>query len=137
MKELNIAAVPEMLEEVTEFINAELCAVDCPVKAKTQIDIAVDEIFSNIAYYAYAPNKDNATVRFESVEEPPAAVITFIDRGKPYNPLTRPDPDITLPADQRKPGGLGIYMVKNSMDSVEYEYRDGQNILSIKKSWVN
>jgi len=104
------------------------------MKAQMQIDIAIDELFSNIAYYAYNPDVGPATVRVEVVEDPMAVVITFIDNGVPYDPLAREDPDTTLSAEERDLGGLGIYMVKKSMDEVTYEYKDGQNILKIKKN---
>ena len=103
------------------------------MKAQMQIDIAIDELFSNIARYAYNPDVGPATVRVEVQENPMAVVITFIDKGVPYDPLKKEDPDVTLSAEERDIGGLGIYMVKKSMDEVLYEYRDGQNILKIKK----
>jgi len=133
MKELTIAATVENIAAVTDFVNAQLEALDCPVKAQMQIDIAIDELFGNIAHYAYHPEVGNATVRVEVTEEPLAVIITFIDGGVPYDPLKAADPDITLTAEDRQLGGLGIYMVKKSMDEISYEYRDGKNILSIKK----
>ena len=133
MKELTIAATVENIETVTDFVNEQLEALDCPVKAQMQIDIAIDELFGNIAHYAYNPETGNATVRVEVINEPLSVVITFIDKGVPYDPLKNEDPDITLSAEERSIGGLGIYMVKKSMDEITYTYKDGQNILSIKK----
>ena len=133
MKELTIAATVENIEAVTAFVDEQLEALDCPVKAQMQIDIAIDELFSNIAYYAYNPDIGPATVRVEVQQEPLAVVISFIDHGVPYDPLTKKDPDTTLSAEERDIGGLGIYMVKKSMDAVTYEYKNGQNILTIKK----
>jgi len=133
MKELTIAATVGNIGAVTEFVNEQLEALDCPVKAQLQIDIAIDELFGNIAHYAYNPDVGDATVRVEVTEEPLAVIITFIDGGVPYDPLKAADPDISLSADQRQIGGLGIYMVKKSMDEITYEYKDGKNILSIKK----
>lgn len=133
MKELTIAATVENIGTVTEFVNEQLEALDCPMKAQMQIDIAIDELFGNIAHYAYNPDVGNATVQVEVTEEPLAVIITFIDGGVPYDPLKAADPDITLSADQRQIGGLGIYMVKKAMDEITYEYKDGKNILSIKK----
>jgi anti-sigma regulatory factor (Ser/Thr protein kinase) len=98
-----------------------------------QINIAIDELFSNIAHYAYNPETGDATVRVEVIEDPMAVIITFIDNGVPYDPLKQKDPDTTLPAEERELGGLGIYMVKKTMDDITYEYKDGKNILSIKK----
>ena len=133
MKELTIAATVENIEAVTDFVNEQLEAIDCPMKAQMQIDIAIDELFSNIAHYAYNPEVGDATVRVEVTEDPLAVVITFIDNGVPYDPLAKADPDTTLSAEEREIGGLGIYMVKKSMDDVTYEYKDGHNILKIKK----
>ena len=133
MKEITLTATLENIEVVTKFVDEQLEELDCPMKAQMQIDIAIDELFSNIARYAYAPNVGEATVRVESSDDPLTVIITFIDKGVPYNPLEKEDPDTTLSADERQIGGLGIYMVKKSMDSMEYEYRNGQNILSIKK----
>ena len=134
MKELNIAATVENIETVTDFVNEQLEALDCPMKAQMQIDIAIDELFGNIAHYAYNPKIGKATVRVEVTEDPLAVVITFIDNGVPYDPLAKEDPDTTLSAEEREIGGLGIYMVKKSMDDITYEYKDGQNILAIKKN---
>ena len=134
MKELTITATVENIEVVTDFVNEQLEAFDCPMKAQIQIDIAIDELFGNIAHYAYDPEVGDATVRVEVVEDPLAVVITFIDKGVPYDPLAKADPDITLSAEDREVGGLGIFMVKKSMDEITYEYKDGQNILAIKKS---
>ena len=133
MKELNIAATVENIETVTDFVNEQLEALDCPMKAQMQIDIAIDELFGNIAHYAYNPEIGKATVRVEVIEDPLAVVITFIDKGVPYDPLAKADPNTTLSAEEREIGGLGIFMVKKTMDEIAYEYKDGQNILTIKK----
>ena len=133
MKELTVEAKTTNIEAVTDFVNEQLEALDCPMKAQMQIDIAIDELFGNIAHYAYNPEIGKATVRVEVIEDPLAVTITFIDNGVPYDPLAKADPDITLSAEERGIGGLGIYMVKKSMDDIIYEYKDGQNILKIKK----
>ena len=134
MKELNITATVENIEVVTDFVNEQLEALDCPMKAQMQIDIAIDELFGNIAHYAYNPEVGDATVRVEVTEDPLAVIITFIDKGVPYDPLAKADPNITLSAEERAIGGLGIFMVKKTMDDITYEYKDGQNILKIKKN---
>ena len=134
MKELNIAATIENIGTVTDFVDEQLEKYDCPVKAQMQINIAIDELFGNIAHYAYNPQVGHATVRVEVIEDPLSVTITFIDNGVPYDPLKKSDPDTTLSADDREIGGLGIYMVKKSMDDITYEYKDGQNILRIKKN---
>jgi len=133
MKELTIAATVENIEVVTDFVNEQLEALECPMKAQMQIDIAIDELFGNIAHYAYDPDVGEATVRVEVTENPMAVIITFIDKGIPYDPLKQADPNTSLPAEERELGGLGIFMVKKSMDEITYTYKDGQNILAIKK----
>ena len=132
--ELEIEASRENLPEVMNFVSRNLQAVNCPPKACMQIDIAVEEIFTNIANYAYAPDKGNAKVRVDVTEDPVTVTITFIDHGKPYDPLAKEDPDVTLSAEEREIGGLGIFMTKQVMDDVTYEYKDGSNILTLKKS---
>lgn len=134
MKEITLNATVDNVEKVTEFVNEQLERIGCPAKAIAQIDIAIDELFSNIAYYAYSPEVGPATVRVDVEEDPVSVTITFMDRGVPFNPLKKADPDTSLSAEERKIGGLGIFMVKKTMDAVDYEYLDGKNILRIKKS---
>lgn len=134
MKELKVEATIENIPKVTDFVDEQLEAFDCPIKAQTQIDIAIDELFSNIVHYAYNSEIGSVTVRVEVQEEPLAVVITFIDDGVQYDPLAKEDPDTTLSAEERDIGGLGIYIVKKSMDDISYEYKNGQNILTIKKN---
>lgn len=133
MKELTVDAAVENIEVVTDFVNEELEKLDCPLKARRQIDVAIDELFGNIARYAYSPDVGKATVRFSVEEDPLEVTITFIDNGIPFNPLEKSNPDTHLSAEERPIGGLGIFLVKKSMDLVEYEYKNGQNILKIKK----
>ena len=132
MKELTVQAITENIAAVTEFIDRELEALDCSVRTQMQIDIAIDELFGNIAHYAYGQEVGNATVQFDTEDER-TAVITFIDSGKPYNPLEAEEPDITLSAEERKIGGLGIFLVKKTMDDIRYRYEEGKNVLEIRK----
>lgn len=134
MKELTIDATIDNVAAVTTFVDEQLEKLDCPMKTQMQVDIAIDELFGNIANYAYNPEVGAATVRVEVTENPLAVVITFIDNGVPYDPLAKADPDVTLSAEEREIGGLGIYMVKKTMDDVSYEYKDGKNILKIRKN---
>lgn len=134
MKELTINATIDNVAAVTEFVDEQLEQLDCPMKTQMQVDIAIDELFGNIANYAYDPKVGAATVRVEVIENPLAVVITFIDNGVPYDPLAKSDPDVTLSAEERETGGLGIYLVKKSMDEISYEYKNGQNILKIRKN---
>ncbi|MBO5994308.1 MAG: SpoIIE family protein phosphatase [Firmicutes bacterium] len=133
MKELTLEATINNIPTVTDFVNGELEALGCPLKVQMQIDVAIDELFGNIAQYAYDPQTGPATVRVEVEEEPMAVIITFIDHGKPYDPLASDDPDISLGVDERAIGGLGVFLVKKTMDDVTYEYKNGQNILRIRK----
>lgn len=133
MKTLTVPATLEQLETIQSFIAAELEAAECPAKAEMQIQIAVEEIYVNIAHYAYHPEVGEATVCCAVGGTPLQVTIQFLDHGKPFNPLAKEDADITLSADERQIGGLGILMVKKSMDQVDYAYEDGKNILTIKK----
>lgn len=133
MAELTLKASVGNLDQVLAFVDAELEKLDCSIKAQMQIDVAVEELFVNIASYAYVPGEGDATIRVETIPETHEVAITFLDSGVPYDPLAKPDPDVTLSAEERQIGGLGIFMVKKSMDDMKYEYRDGQNILMIVK----
>ena len=134
MDKITIEAKVDNLNEVLAFVDEKLEANDCPMKVQMQIDVAVEEIFVNIASYAYNPEIGPATISCEVSEDPLEVTISFMDSGVPYDPLAKEDPDVTLSAEERQIGGLGIYMVKKSMDNVSYEYKDGQNIFTIKKS---
>ena len=131
--ELEIEANTANLQNVLDFVASHLEAADCPMKSKMQLDLAVEEIFVNIANYAYAPGSGKATVRVEVSKDPVAVTITFVDKGIPYDPLKKADPDVTLSAEERQIGGLGIFLTKKIMDDVSYEYKNGQNILTMKK----
>ncbi len=131
--EITLEATVDNIERVTDFVNAELKKLSCPAKAMLQLDIAVDELFGNIVRYAYRPEVGPATVRISVCEDPMAVNVVFIDQGRPYDPLKNEDPDVTKGLDEREIGGLGIFIVKNSMDQISYSYKNGQNILRIKK----
>ena len=131
--ELEIEALPEKLSEVIAFVTKNMRNVNCPPKAAMQIDLAVEEIFINIASYAYKPETGKAVVRVEVDDDPITVIITFIDNGVPYDPLAKEDPDTTLSAEDREIGGLGIFMTKKAMDEISYEYKEGKNILTLKK----
>ena len=132
-RELTLEARLENIPAVAEFVDGALEALGCPMKAKAQLGVAVDEIFSNIARYAYAPGTGAATVRVEALEGPRAVELTFTDSGAAYDPLAREDPDTGAPIEERAPGGLGVYIVKKTMDAMSYERADGRNILRVKK----
>ena len=131
--ELTVEATLDNLTLVTAFLEEHLEEADCPLKAQMQVGIAAEEIYVNIAHYAYTPETGMATVRLELPDDSPFITLSFIDSGVPFDPLKKPDPDVSLPAEEREIGGLGIYMTKKVMDNAQYEYRDGQNILTLKK----
>ncbi len=133
MKELDIEALTDNLDQVLSFVDEQLEAADCSMKIQMQIDLAVEEIFVNIAHYAYNPETGPATVRVEVKPDGSAVTITFIDHGIPYDPLAKEDPDVTLGSKDRSIGGLGIFLVKKTMDDIHYEYINGSNILTIQK----
>ena len=121
------------LPSVLAFLEQKLEEAGCPLKARTQIALAAEEVFVNIASYAYAPLSGTASVRIACPDDPKRAVLSFCDRGVPFDPLKAEDPDVTLPAEQREIGGLGIFMTKKTMDELYYEYRNGQNRLTLVK----
>ena len=133
MQALSILAVPNNLPQVLDFVDKNLISVGCGASVQLQLDVAVEEIFVNIASYAYSTEAGSAVVCVEASPDPASVTITFMDRGVPYNPLENPDPDISLPLRDRKRGGLGIFMAKQYMDDIAYQYKDGQNILTLKK----
>ncbi len=132
-EELELEATKENLGQVLGFLDAHLERRGCPVKVQAQLDIAVEEIFVNIASYAYGDKPGRAVIRMQESHDPEGVFVTFMDEGIPFDPLARPDPDVTLAAGDRSIGGLGIYIVKKSMDDMQYRYEDNRNILTITK----
>ncbi len=162
-KELNIDADVQKLEEVLGFVDEILEEQDCFPKVQLQLDIAVEEIYVNIANYAYPGGMGKADITVEIGDakellkdwrdpeatffsaageaseavdalEGPIIILTFVDSGIPYDPLKKPDPDVTLSAEDRAIGGLGIFMVKKSMDLLQYKRMDEKNVFSLVKS---
>ena len=123
----------ENIPSVTAFIDGQLEALDCSMKAQMQIDVAIDELFSNIARYAYPDGPGKATVGIEFDEENRMCSVVFSDEGIPFDPLAQQAPDTSLPLMDRPVGGLGIFLVKKTMDAVEYRHENGRNILTIRK----
>ena len=131
--EIKLEAEKEKLPDVIAFADAHLEEAGCSVKTQMEIELALEEIFINIAKYAYAPGTGEATIKVEVTGEPKTAVITLKDQGMPYNPLEKDDPDVSLTAEERDIGGLGIFLTRKTMDDIEYNYCDGSNILTMKK----
>jgi sigma-B regulation protein RsbU (phosphoserine phosphatase) len=133
MKELKITAEDRNMERVNDFIHSCLPS-DCTPILMNKIDLAIEEIFVNIASYAYGDENGMAAVYMDTFDEPSSVVITFEDSGIPYNPLAAAEPDINAPIDKRRIGGLGIFLVRQLMDSITYERVDGKkNVLSLTK----
>ena len=132
-KEKVFNAKTEVLDEFIEFVEEELTKYDCPLKPSVQIKIALEEVFVNVAHYAYPNSEGDVKVMVGFNEKEKAFTFKLIDEGIPFNPLLRGDPDITLSAEERDIGGLGIYITKKTMDSVMYSYENKQNILTIIK----
>ena len=133
-KALNVSADVGELNKVLAYIDERLEEAGCPLKVQMQIDVAAEEIFVNIANYAYG-HDGGSVIIWMDLNDSPEAVISFIDTGVEFDPLKKQDPDTTLSAEERQIGGLGIYMVKKSMDQVKYKRDGDKNILTIHKTW--
>lgn len=133
MKELMVPSDTESLYEVLDFISD--CLSDCGVSVRSlsQLELAVEEIFVNIALHAYPPTGGEIAVNCRVEESMMKVTITFTDGGVPFDPLQSPDPDTTLPADERPVGGLGIFLIKKNVDGISYRRRNDKNILTIEK----
>ena len=134
MKEICIKADKKNIEEVFAFVEGELATTEgISRKDVLKLHMIVDEIFANIAEYAYGDTEGDVRVSYEYDDESDTVTITFTDEGVPYNPLSAEEPDTTLSAKERKAGGLGLFMVKNTVDDIRYETADGKNILILTK----
>ena len=129
-KEITVDSKIENIDALTAFVEKELEPFEPSMKAQMQINVAIDELFRNVVHYS---GSSKMTLVLEVVEDVLSASLTFIDNGVAYDPLAKADPDVTLSADDREIGGLGIFLVKKTMDQMEYK-RDGEkNILKITK----
>ena len=133
-EELVIEAVIDNLDAVNLFVHKYIEQFEVSKRTLMQLDLVVEEIFVNVASYAYAPNTGSVKILIEAKEEPLTISLTFIDSGVPYNPLEKSDPDVNLSADDRQIGGLGIFLTKNLVDDMSYQFIDGQNVLELTKS---
>lgn len=131
MSELSVTANIDNLDKVIAFVEDILHKHNCCFDSEVQLDVAVEEVFVNIAQYAYPPKDGNVLIK--CTVENDKAIITFTDSGVYYDPLKMPDPDVIKQRKENQVGGLGIFLVKKSMDKMVYEYKDGKNILTIIK----
>ena len=130
---LDIEARVKNLPAVTDFIGKSISCLKISQMELSQVLIVAEELFVNIASYAYKPGIGRVCLLTRVSRQENSIEITFIDSGVKYNPLEREDPDITLEATKRKQGGLGVFFVKKKMDKMTYSYEDGKNILTVKK----
>ena len=126
-------AKTQALSEVLGFVEKTLEGFECPVKTQTAICVAMEEVFVNVAHYAYPNAEGDMTLHIGFNDQSREVTFRMADRGVPFNPLTKPDPDITLSAEDREIGGLGIFIAKKTMDSLTYAYENGENILTMTK----
>ncbi len=134
MKSLEIPAEKARLTEVLDFVLDYAGRLGFEKKELFQLKVCTEEIFVNVASYAYAPDTGLITVTADGTEDPLSVTLSFIDSGTPFDPLSKPDPEKNRPFSQAKKGGLGIFITKRMMDEVRYAYQDGRNILTIKKT---
>lgn len=127
-------AKTEELDEVVAFVTQYLDEEGCPMKTRMEIECAAEEIFVNICYYAYPPDTGPVIISAEYRKDEKLLSVTFSDKGKPYDPLAKKDPDVAAAAQNDVLGGLGIFLTKKLMDHVSYQYLDGSNILTIQKA---
>ena len=135
MKEIELDALVQNIPELTSFVEDFVEAYDCPIKAMMQLDVAIDEIISNIAQYAYPDGTGKVKIIAQYMEAPKGIKLIFEDKGIRYNPLEKEDPNTNIPLEERQIGGLGIFIVKKTMDCMEYTYENGKNILTIVKNF--
>lgn len=131
---LTVEAEIENVETITDFVNDQLKLMGCSKKTMRQIDVAVDELFSNICNYAYGSDTGHVTIRVAELPSQNSVQITLEDTGIPFDPLSHDDPDVTADLESRGIGGLGILMVKRTMSKVHYEYNEGVNTLTVVKT---
>ena len=132
MKEIILESKSEnlntLLLEIEELIEDKRISI----KSKLQLELIIEELFVNICSYAYEDVGD-IKIKYGLLEEPLRIVVTFIDNGIEFNPLSKTAPDLTLEAEQRDIGGLGLTIVRKNVDKIDYKYENNQNILTIEK----
>ena len=124
----------DYLDEVTEFIDGQLEEAGCSMEVILSVELSVEEVFTNVASYAYCDGEGEVEITFEKVSDPDRIRIEISDNGLEFDPLKRPDPDISETMKNDNVGGLGIYVVKNQMDTVTYRYENERNILKMEKA---
>ncbi|MBO5945088.1 MAG: ATP-binding protein [Clostridia bacterium] len=133
MNEKTFPARVEALSDVLGFVDQTLEGYECPMKIQTAVCVAIEEVFVNVAHYAYEGGEGDMTLGIAFDEASRTVTFRMKDGGVPFDPLKKADPDITLSAEEREIGGLGIFITKKTMDSVEYSYENGENVLTMIK----
>ena len=133
MTKQTFPAKVEALSDVLGFVDRSLESCECPMKIQTALCVALEEVFVNVAHYAYGEAQGDVRVEVAFEESTRVATFRIADKGVPFNPLQKPDPDITLSAEERQIGGLGIFITKKTMDEVVYAYENGENVLTMIK----
>ena len=123
----------EALSDVLGFVDETLESYACPMKIQTAVCVAIEEVFVNVAHYAYGGGEGDMVLGIGFDEESRTVTFRMTDRGVPFDPLKKPDPDITLSAEEREIGGLGIFIAKKTMDTLTYAYENGENVLTMIK----
>lgn len=126
-------AKTEALSDVLGFVDEMLQKFECPMKVQMAVCVAIEEVFVNIAHYAYGDGEGNMTLDIGFDKESRVVTFRMADKGIPFDPLKKPDPDITLSAEEREIGGLGIFITKKTMDTVTYSYENNENVLTMIK----
>ena len=126
-------AKTDALSDVLGFVETSLETYECPMKMQMAVCVAIEEVFVNVAHYAYKDGEGDVELGVDFDDERRTVIFRMTDRGVPFDPLKKPDPDVTLSADERDIGGLGIFITKKTMDTVEYEYENGKNVLTMTK----
>jgi anti-sigma regulatory factor (Ser/Thr protein kinase) len=135
-KTITVPAEVDELDRVQAFLGEELEEAGCDPGPQMQVELAVEEIFVNVASYAYAPEEGEVEIRIRILGDPAMAEIVFLDSGKPYNPLEKEDAALDEDAIMEREGGLGILLTKEVMDEVDYCYRNGKNVFTMRKKLV-
>ncbi len=133
MKEITLEATIANIATVTAWVEEILEQAGCSMRAQMQIDVTIDELFGNIVHYAYPGGRGDVTVQCDVDPETRVFTLVLKDRGIPFNPLDLPEPDVTLSAQERSIGGLGVFLARKAMDELTYRYEDGFNTLCAKK----
>ena len=134
MKTLIVTADTKELDRVTAFVDGILEEADCPMEIQFRVELAVEEIFVNIASYAYGGSRGEVELKAQILPEPQRLELRFQDRGAPFDPLAKPDADTSPEATLNREGGLGILLVKKTMDEVRYTREKNQNLLTVVKN---